>query len=280
QDFQDFEVIVVNDGSTDGSLQVAETFTDNRIKIFTQANSGVSHARNTGAAKAARPWAAFLDADDWWGPSFLSEMRAAILKFPERSIFATGRSRSFKNRTERYTNRYLPDGGRTAQLNYFEVVQNALPPMHVSSTVIERSLLEKEKFNERLTQYEDHELWLRLSILHPVVFVNKPLSFYRKDIAGTATKRGLTAKNFNEYLSSLLKLKGAIKGNDKTCFQKYANRFSVLVYLKFQRSFTKVEREDVSIKIKQLVTGPLRLLFWGARVFPIDFYAIAKKMKK
>jgi len=66
QTFQDFEVIVVNDGSTDNSLEVVKSFNDERIRIINQKNSGVSSARNRGIKEAKYEWIAFLDADDLW----------------------------------------------------------------------------------------------------------------------------------------------------------------------------------------------------------------------
>ena len=68
---QDFEIIVVNDGSTDHSLDVIKSINDKRIKLFTLENKGVSHARNFGLTKASSEFIAFLDADDYWLPNHL-----------------------------------------------------------------------------------------------------------------------------------------------------------------------------------------------------------------
>ena len=71
QTFTEFEIIVVNDGSTDESLEKIGHFKDARLKIINQENAGVSTARNNGVKEAKYDYVAFLVADDWWDEHFL-----------------------------------------------------------------------------------------------------------------------------------------------------------------------------------------------------------------
>jgi glycosyltransferase involved in cell wall biosynthesis len=87
QTINDFEVIVVNDGSTDNSLQIARSFKDERIRVFTQENKGVSAARNVALDLAQNEYVSFLDADDYWEPNYLEEISKLIKKYPEYSVF-------------------------------------------------------------------------------------------------------------------------------------------------------------------------------------------------
>ena len=87
QTFTDFEVIIINDGSTDQSLKIIEQYTDDRISIFTQENKGVSAARNLGIEKATAPYIAFLDADDFWFPNHLEELYLLIQDFPDCGMY-------------------------------------------------------------------------------------------------------------------------------------------------------------------------------------------------
>src|SRR5690554_2358538 len=86
QSFKDFEILIVNDGSTDRSVEVVKKFDDSRIRLVDQPNAGVSAARNKGIKEAKFDWVAFLDADDRWDVEFLSEIANAIKKYPNNLI--------------------------------------------------------------------------------------------------------------------------------------------------------------------------------------------------
>src|SRR5699024_6424946 len=75
QTFTDFEVVIVNDGSTDNSVEKVEAFNDPRIRLIHQANAGVSAARNKGIEEANYDWISFLDADDLWMENHLSILK-------------------------------------------------------------------------------------------------------------------------------------------------------------------------------------------------------------
>ena len=87
QSFKDFEVIVVNDGSTDGSLEILKKFSDHRLKIIHQKNQGVSVARNIGMENAKADYICFLDADDTWKKNHLHAFYDTITKFPDTKMY-------------------------------------------------------------------------------------------------------------------------------------------------------------------------------------------------
>ena len=88
QIFMDFEVIIVNDGSTDASEEKVKQFCDDRIRYFSKENEGVSTARNYGITQAKSKYITFIDADDFWYPEFLQEMFQNIKRFPDQKIFS------------------------------------------------------------------------------------------------------------------------------------------------------------------------------------------------
>lgn len=93
QSYHDYEVIIVNDSSTDNSLAIAQTFeVDKRFKVYTKLNGGVSDTRNFGIKKAVGKYICFLDADDIWEKSYLQEVYRLINKYPDNYFFCLGYS--------------------------------------------------------------------------------------------------------------------------------------------------------------------------------------------
>ena len=88
QTFQDFEIVIVDDGSTDGSVAEVEKFSDSRIRLIHQKNAGVSAARNRGIEAAKGDLIAFLDADDVWMPEYLATQYHLSQKYPDCNVFA------------------------------------------------------------------------------------------------------------------------------------------------------------------------------------------------
>lgn len=183
QTYRDFEVIVIDDGSTDQSLEVAKTFENKSITIISQPNSGVSTARNNGVKLAKYPYICFLDADDWWHPTFLEEMKRLITDFPDAGIYGSGYY-IVKNGQERIAPIGVPQGFERGIIDYCEVYAKTLcMPLTSISVVIPKHIFDEEKgFKSQLKFGEDFDLWIRIALKHKVILVNKPLAYYNQDV--------------------------------------------------------------------------------------------------
>ncbi len=281
QTYSNFEVIVVDDGSTDRSVPVVESFSDHRINLFKKRNEGVSVARNYGVDQAKYAWIAFLDADDWWAPTFLEEAVKGIDQFPEELIFATGRSRVFKDQVERYAHEMLPEEGTTSKMSYFEVISNHLPLVNSSNVLLRKALfLETGGFRPGMRQHEDHDLWIRLAANNEVVFINKELSYYRKNIKGSASAQPFASEDFIQYLHDIKAVYNQLSETEREYFSTYFHRFIAIRYFQSYGQYTKEERRALYHSVGGWVKPSLRtwMKFLSLTSF-VDGYRIFKKIK-
>ena len=203
QTFREFEVIVVDDGSTDivapqpsrnkigtGSKGGAgltysdiEQLINGRGRIIKQKNSGVSVARNNGVALANHPYICFLDADDWWAPTYLEEMKALIDEFPDAGIYGSSYY-IVKNGKERPAAIGVEPGFEKGTINYCQVYARTLiMPLWTGAVVVPKAIFDEQKgFKPTLKLGEDFDLWIRVALRHPVVLLNKPLAYYNQDV--------------------------------------------------------------------------------------------------
>ena len=184
QTFGDYELIIVDNGSNDGSHEIVAAFTDPRIKIVRlEENVGVSNARNKGVAMASAPIVTFLDADDWWEPTFLEEMAGLIERHPDAGIYGTGYY-IVKNGKKRLAPIGVDEGFEEGEINYCAVYAKTLCMPLTSITVAMPKAVFDETggFKPHLKLGEDFDLWVRIALKHKTVFLNKPLSNYNQDV--------------------------------------------------------------------------------------------------
>jgi glycosyltransferase involved in cell wall biosynthesis len=160
-----FELIVVDDGSTDETAKMLEEFGD-RVRVLRQENRGVSAARNAGIAAARGEWVAFLDSDDLWKKRKLEKQAAWVAAHPQVKICHTDEE-------------WIRDGAKVNQLKKHAkpagwIFEQCLPFCVVSpsSVMIHKSVFDDVGvFDETLPACEDYDLWLRIAVKYPFGFI-------------------------------------------------------------------------------------------------------------
>ena len=204
QSFEDFELIIVDDGGPDGSIELARQFRDPRIRLISQANRGLAGARNTGIAHARAPYIALLDSDDRWLRDKLLHHFVHLEANPQVGVSYSGsRMIDETGRPMAVAMRPKLTGVRARDVLCRNPVGNGSAPV-LRRTALDRAAFRRAEepdricwFDESFRQSEDIELWVRLSGLHAVRFegIEGLLTEYR--IIGGA----LSANVVKQYLT-------------------------------------------------------------------------------
>jgi len=186
QTIKDFELIIVDDGSTDKGPDIVKNIDDDRISLFRQENMGVSNARNNGVKKSKSNFITFLDADDKWTNKHLDTLIRLKKKFPQAGAYTTAHVKHIgDNKTVEQKYRFIPSPPWEGILpNYFKSeVEGAHPITTGVVGIPKRIFLEAGGFDERAYQGEDMDLWAKIALKYPIAFSWDIGAIYHVDAA-------------------------------------------------------------------------------------------------
>lgn len=173
QTFTDFELVIVNDGSKDKSLEIVNSIEDSRIVIVDKPNGGVSSARNAGIEKAMSEWVSFIDADDYWNPHYLETVKTAIEKYPAASVVVT----NYKKGEENPYVEYQQEGYMT---DYFLLAMKYNDIICSSVITCKKACFDTVGlFSDKYYYGEDLNMWSRLADNFLIAYIPEVLAEYR-----------------------------------------------------------------------------------------------------
>lgn len=212
QTYSHYELIVINDGSTDNSAEIAEKLLEGvtKVKFINQQNLGVATTRNNGVAIAKGEYVCFLDADDWWDVSFLQEMSKFIKEYPEAGIWGTNYWYVKKGKT------HIAVPCETGYINYPKLyAETSVMPLTSISVCVKKDIFnELGGFPKGIKLGEDFLLWAKIALHHKVAFLNKAIAYYNNDIPATMRATRNLHKPEHHMLFMMSELEDAVANND------------------------------------------------------------------
>lgn len=265
QDFKNFEIVVINDGSTDESFkQVNYFFNKNKnIKhtVVSQENKGLSATRNEASKYAKGRYIAFLDADDIWSSKFLEDIYNMIQQFSENKVFATDYEQYYAKNKAISPHKNIDKSLRNNQFiveDFFE--SSSFQPILIpSSFAIEKTTFINTLFDIKVTYSEDVDFFVRLFSSEKLVYSFKPLVYKNDHITGQITQLKLNNKtipDFNWYEDNI-----SMTPSLKKYINRYRYAFASLYkqqgdFHNYKKLRAKIDFEGLNWKQKLLLKLP------------------------
>lgn len=255
QSFIDFEVIIIDDGSTDNSYNIIKQINDERIKIFQQINQGVSAARNFGVSIAKGSFITLLDADDFWYPNHLQEFYNSLELFPNASVYCNAYQLILPPHFIQNAS-YNLDNIKDIQVleDYFEA--SRIHPLLMTSGVAfkKQDFWDVGGFRKHITSGQDIDLWIRFGLYKKIVFNPVITFYYDKTVPNSLSKKHLRKVKYdflNDYKSEEFK-------NVSLKVYLDLNRYAVAIQCKYYHDIEilrllKKEINYKSLNWKQIV---------------------------
>jgi len=181
QSFRDFELIVVDDGSTDGSQEMVVDIADLRMKLIRQDNAGEGAARNRGIKEAKADWIAFLDADDMWVSGHLDNLARLIERFPESGLLSTGYQEILDGAG---VNPIPRKASNMREIDYFAEAALRIGVIHVSAVAVKRTAIQERGGFGAFPTGADLECWAKLALNYPITISDLVTSVYIRGTGG------------------------------------------------------------------------------------------------
>jgi glycosyltransferase involved in cell wall biosynthesis len=224
QSFSEFEVVVVDDGSTDGGADVVRAHADFRVRLVRQTNEGEGAARNRGIAESRGELVAMLDADDTWDPFFLETVVDLWDRFPEAGLVATAYRSRYRGGFTLETRLPGCDEGCLIR-DYFATAARA-PIVWSSAQAVPRRIFDRVGVFQADPIGIDSDMWGRIALRYPLAYSSRTLATYHNDVSGSRMLARYERRPvFPPFVRSAREAlaRGEVSEGDVTALRRYLN---------------------------------------------------------
>jgi glycosyltransferase involved in cell wall biosynthesis len=264
QTHKEFEVILVNDGSTDGSETVVERFQDSRIRLVHQENKGASAARNKGVSLAKHEWIALIDADDYWYPNHLEELQNTIEQFPKADVVCNNYEILLEKDYVKHPTFSIEYPLKAQYIEDYFKGSLIDPIAWTSALSFTSSIFKKvDKFDTSIKSGQDIDLMVKFGLAATIAFNPKvTMRYHRKTENNLSDDTGL-----KEKLSYIDNHRSEEKKNPSLHHYMDINRFSLAIQAKmaqdnvlFKELVGRLDLHHLNSKQKLLLKTPANVL--------------------
>jgi glycosyltransferase involved in cell wall biosynthesis len=275
QTFQDFEIIVINDGSTDNSLEIAQKTLSNfnNATFINQKNKGLSIARNKGIANSKGLIIALLDADDIWNQKYLETIYQLAKNHPEAALFGTDFLEFYSPQNIVLSPKKIASNlkNKLFIIDSFFITSTGKNIIAPSSFCFRKKITSSILFDGSITYGEDIDFYIKANLKHTFAYAYNPLVTILCDVPNQMTKIGLSGKNLpdldfyelrNSENLSLIKYLDFIRYTYANQYRESKNK------LKTNELISKINFKNLTFQQKILLKSP----YW--------IFILIKKIKK
>ncbi len=271
QTFSNFEIVIVDDASTDKSLEIVKELNDKRIRVVKhEKNLGLSATRNTGILNAENDYIAFLDADDFWHTTFLERIVMLIKAFPEQKVFATYYEENFNGKIINPKTKipFSKKGSSFVVSNFFEFNMGRLI-LTQSCLVTKKEVLENiNSYDASITFAEDIDFFIRCFSKYNLAYHYDICHTQNTTVTSSLTQSSTQDKTYPD-------LKKYIDQSANTDKFIYFYMYCFCQRLKLEKRHNQLKKIRKEIDIKHLNVIQVVLLY-----LPYPFYKLLIKFKK